>query len=264
MRKTGAYLMILAAFLLTTSSHTEAAVHTEKVNYKSGEVSLQGYLAYDDSSKGERPGVLVVHEWWGLNDHAKRKAEALAKAGYIAFAVDMYGEGKNTAHPDTAGKWSAEVRQNKQLGKERFLASYEVLKNHRLTKKKHIAAIGYCFGGYVVLAMAQEGLDLRGVASFHGALPAERVDPGSIKAKILVLHGAEDPLVKPEQISQYQENLKHAGADWQFVFYGGTKHSFTNPDADKAGMPALAYNRSADRRSWTAMLAFFKEIFGKG
>jgi dienelactone hydrolase len=176
----------------------------------------------------------------------------------------MYGEGKTTEHPDTAGEWSAAVRQNKQMSKERFLAAYDVLKTHKLTKKKDLAAIGYCFGGYVVLSMAQEGIDLRGVASFHGALPVEPVEPGSIKAKILILHGAEDPLVKPEQISQYQESLKHAGADWQFVFYGGTKHSFTNPDADKAGMPALGYNRKADKRSWTAMLAFFKEIFAKG
>ena len=261
MRKLGVKLMIFTGLLLFASSQVQAKVLTEKVRYKSGDQVLQGYLAYDDSSKAERPGVLVVHEWWGLNDYAKRKAEALAKAGYIALALDMYGEGKSTDNPKTAGEWSAAVNNNKQLAKERFLAAYDVLKSHRFTKKKEMAAIGYCFGGYVVLSMAQEGVDLRGVVSFHGALPVERVEPGSIKAKILVLHGAEDPLVKPEQISQYQESLRHAGADWQFFIYGGAKHAFTNPDADKVGMPALGYNRSADRRSWTAMLAFFKEIF---
>ncbi len=263
MKKTGALLMAFTGLLFVVSSQAQAAIHTETVPYKSGDQALRGYLAYDDRSQAERPGVLVVHEWWGLNSFAKRKAEALAKAGYIAFAVDMYGEGKSTEDPKTAGEWSSAVIQNKPLSKERFLAAYDVLKKQKLTKKNDIAAIGFCFGGYVVLSMAEEGADLRGVVSFHGEFPVDKVEPGSIKAKILVLHGADDSLVKPEQLSQFEENLKYAGADWQVVVYGGAKHSFTNPDADKVGIPGVGYSKSADRRSWNTMLAFFKEIFGK-
>jgi dienelactone hydrolase len=262
MRKRVTLLTVAAVMALwMLNADTQAAVHTEKVQYKHGALALEGYLAYDDSSKKQRPGVLVVHEWWGLNDHAKKKAEELAKHGYIAFAVDMYGEGKTTDHPKTAGEWATAVRQDRQLSKERFLAAHEVLRAHPLTIKNRIAAIGYCFGGFVVLSMAQEGVDLRGVVSFHGAFPAEKAAPGTVKAKILVCHGAEDPLIKPEQITAYQENLKSAGADWQFISYGGAKHSFTNPGADKVGMPALGYNPDADRRSWKAMLALFSEIF---
>jgi dienelactone hydrolase len=239
----------------------EAAVKAEKVEYKQGSTVLTGYLAYEDSYRSPRPGILVVHEWWGLNDYAKRRAEALAREGYIALAVDMYGGGKTTAHPKEAGEWATAVSQNKQVGKARFLAGFELLRNHPLTIKEQIAAIGYCFGGSVVLSMAQEGVDLKGVVSFHGGLPAEKAEPKSFKAKVLVCHGADDPLVTKEQITAYQDNLRAGGADWQFMVYGGARHSFTNPDADNAGLPFLAYNKSADRRSWKLMLSFLDELF---
>lgn len=256
--------VILVTFLMVgVSLRAEAALHTEKVEYKLGDTVLVGYLAYDDGVKERRPGVIVVHEWWGLNNYIKNRAEALAKKGYIAFALDMYGGGKMTDHPKQAGEWAAYIRQNKQLGKERFLAAYELLRNHRMTLKDKIAAIGYCFGGYIVLAMALDGIDLGGVVSFHGALPAERVEPDAIKAKILICHGADDALVSQEQIRQFQDNLGYAKADWQFITYSGAKHGFTNPAADKHGIPALGYNSNADRRSWTAMLTFFQEIFGE-
>lgn len=263
MKKTLSLTFVPVLVLMVLAGQVWGALHTETVQYRHGDLMLQGYLAYDDSSQAQRPGVLVVHEWWGLNEHAKKKAEGLAREGYVALAVDMYGEGKTTDHPNTAGEWAGAVRQNRQLSRERFLAAYDVLKGHRLTRKDAIAAIGYCFGGFVVLSMAQEGVDLRAVASFHGAFPAEKPAPGSIKAKILICHGADDPLIKPEQIVQYQENLRSAGADWQFISYGGAKHSFTNPAADKVGMPAIGYNPAADRRSWQAMLSLFNEVFGR-
>jgi dienelactone hydrolase len=252
-------LALLMVFIL--AGKARASLRIEQVKYKLGATTFYGHLVYDDSSKVKRPGVLVVHEWWGLEDHAKKKAEALAEAGYIALALDMYGEGKITEHPKEAGEWSGFIRQNRRIGKERFMAAYELLKNHELTEGGKIAAIGYCFGGHVVLSMALEDIPLRGVVSFHGALPIERAEPTTIKAKILVCHGADDSFITQDQIRQFQENLKYAGADWQFIVYGGAKHSFTNPGADKRGIPALAYSSSADKRSWDAMLTFFKEIF---
>ncbi len=255
------FVIIMAFLTMGISATTQASLHTEKAQYKEGDTILVGYLAYEDSMKGQRPGVIVVHEWWGLNDYAKMRAEALAKEGYIALAVDMYGEGKMTDHPKQAGEWSSFIRTNRQIAKDRFVAAYELLKNHKMTEKNKIAAIGYCFGGYMVLAMAQEGVDLRGVVSFHGVFPTERVEPNTVKAKILVCHGAEDSLITQEHIYQFQENLRYANADWQFITYGGAKHSFTNPDADKPGMPGLGYNRAADKRSWKAMLDLFQEIF---
>jgi dienelactone hydrolase len=240
---------------------SEAALKAEKAEYKQGSTVLTGYLVYEDGYQTPRPGVLVVHEWWGLNDYAKKRAEDLAKEGYIALAVDMYGGGKTTSHPKEAGEWATAVAQNKQAGRERFLAGYALLRNHPLTLKDQIAAIGYCFGGQVVLSMAQEGVDLKGVVSFHGTLPAGKAGPGSFKARVLVCHGADDPFVTKEQIVGYQDNLRTGGADWQFMSYGGARHSFTNPDADKVGMPALAYNKIVDRRSWKLMLSFLDGLF---
>lgn len=264
MKKTGWIFLVVPAILtLAWAAPGLAALKGEKVTYQQGATKLQGYLVYEDSYRAVRPGVLVVHEWWGLNDHARHRAEELAKEGYIALAVDMFGEGKTTTHPKEAGEWATAVRQNKQLGKDRFLAGYEFLKQHPLTLKDQMAAIGYCFGGSVVLAMAQEGVDLKGVVSFHGAFPAEKAASGAFKAKVLVCHGADDPLITKEQIQQYQDNLRGAGADWQFMAYGGAKHSFTNPNADKVGVPALGYNKSADQRSWKLMLSFFEELFAR-
>jgi dienelactone hydrolase len=262
MKSRMAPILAMAVFsFFCLSLQGEAALKTEKVDYKQGSTVLTGYLVYEDGYQTPRPGVLVVHEWWGLNDQAKKRAEDLAREGYIALAVDMYGEGKTTSHPKEAGEWATAVRQNKQVGKERFLAGYELLRSHPLTQKDRIAAIGYCFGGHVVLFMAQEGVDLKGVVSFHGGLPAEKAEPKSFKAKVLICHGADDPLVTKDQIAAYQDNLRIGGADWQFMIYGGAKHSFTNPGADKVGIPALAYNKAADQRSWKLMLSFLDELF---
>jgi dienelactone hydrolase len=255
--------LVVAILVIGWTVAGEAVLKGEAVNYQQGGTKLQGYLVYEDSFQAQRPGVLVVHEWWGLNEHAKKKAEELAKEGYIALAVDMFGEGKTTTHPKEAGEWATAVRENKQLRKDRFMAGYEMLRKHPLVLKDQIAAIGYCFGGAVVLTMAQEGADLKGVVSFHGALPQEKTEPGKVKAKVLVCHGADDPLITREQIQQFQDNMRAAGADWQFMVYGGAKHSFTNPAADKVGIPALAYNKIVDQRSWDLMVLFFEEVFAR-
>jgi dienelactone hydrolase len=259
--------MILAAiFLAVLISPVAAALVTEDMQYPLGEKVFKGYVAYDDSIEGKRPGILVVHEWWGHNEHARTRAEMLAQLGYVALAVDMYGDGKTADHPDTAGAFAGEVRQDMQgLGKERFLAALEQLKNHPMTDPGKIAAIGFCFGGGTVLHMARYGLDLDGVVSFHGSLSTDTpAQPGQVKARVLVCNGAVDTMVTAEQIAAFEQEMKAAGVDYRLINYEGATHSFTNPAADalgeKFGMP-IAYNAAADQKSWQDMQDFFKEIF---
>jgi len=257
---------LLAALLLCAASASSAgddALRAETVVYQQGDTELHGYLVYDGQVKAPRPGVLVVHEWWGLNDHAREMADALAREGYIALAVDMYGEGKSTEHPEQAGEWASWIRSNKEVAAARFQASYDVLAGHELTKKGAIAAIGYCFGGSVVLTMAMNGADVSGVVSFHGGFPTDPAGVDNITAKILICHGGSDPTISEDQIHTFLKNLDAVGADYQFVIYGGAKHSFTSKAADARGIPALAYDADAAQRSWNAMLLFFKEIFGE-
>lgn len=249
----------ICAIALMFAVCARAAIRIEPVEYKQGDTTLRGQLAYDDAAKGKRPGVLVVHEWWGLNDYAKSRAKMLAEAGYVAFALDMFGEGKTTEHAEEAGKWATAVAQNRQVGIDRFNAAHELLKKNERVDANHIAAIGYCFGGGTVLTMALSGADLDGVASFHGSLPQEPA-AGKVTASILVCHGAADSFISAEQVATFQKNLADAGADWEFISYSGAKHAFTNPDADKRGMPPLAYNAKADKRSWRALLEFLAEV----
>jgi dienelactone hydrolase len=250
----------LIAFLLLVSFAAAAhgAVRLEPVEYKQGDTVLKGQIAYDDAAKDKLPAVIVVHEWWGLNDYAKTRARMLAEAGYVAFAVDMFGDGKTTEHPEEAGEWAGAVRQNRQLGTDRFMAAYNLVKAHPRVDPAHISAIGYCFGGGVVLGMAFSGAGLEAVVSFHGVLPTEPAT-GKVSARILVCHGAADALITPEQVATFQKNATDAGADWEFIAFAGAKHSFTNPRADSHGMPALSYNEKADKRSWSAMLDFLAE-----
>lgn len=259
-----ARLFILLAFVLVTGA-ARAAIVGEAVNYQGEGVTLKGYLAYDDSIQGKRPGVLVVHEWWGLNDYVRQRARMLAELGYTALALDMYGEGKVANHPDDAGKFASEVGKNFPLAKGRFTAAHKLLSEHKTVDNSRIAAIGYCFGGAVVLNMARSGMDLDGVVSFHGNLtPAVTAEPGKIKAQILVLNGADDPFVTQEQIAAFKEEMTKAGADYNFINYSGAVHGFTNPGADELGkkfnMP-LAYNAAADKASWQEMQQFFRKIF---
>jgi dienelactone hydrolase len=251
---------LASLLVLCLAGAAVAAVQLEPVEYKQGDTTLRGQIAYDDAAKGKRPGVLVVHEWWGLNDYAKKRAKMLAEAGYVALAVDMYGEGKTTEHPQEAGEWATAIRMNQEVGAERFMAAYKLLEADARVDAERIAAIGYCFGGSVVLTMAMNGADLAGVASFHGGLPTEQAQ-GEIKASILVCHGAADAFATPDQVATFQKNLADAGADWQFIAYGGAKHSFTSPEADQRGIPGLAYDEKADKRSWATLMHFLKEVF---
>jgi dienelactone hydrolase len=257
---------ILISLLLIASVQVQAAVVGEEVSYQAGDTTLKGYLARDTAMQGKRPGILVVHEWWGHNDYARERARQLAELGYVALAVDMYGDGKTADHPDDAGKFAGAVRSNLPLMQARFEAARAFLNSQPEVDPEQNAAIGYCFGGGVVLAMARSGMDLDGVVSFHGSLGGGgTAAPGTVKARILVANGADDPFVTAEQIAAFKAEMDAAGADYTFINYPGARHSFTNPGADafgeRFGLP-LAYNAEADADSWAEMKAFFRSLFG--
>jgi dienelactone hydrolase len=259
--------MILSVLAFAGSSSAKPKIEGKTVQYSSGGVIMKGYLVYDKNIKGKRPGVLVVHEWWGLNDYVRKRARMLAEMGYTALAVDMYGDGRQATHPDDAGKLSSELMKNFGTAKARFIAAMEFLKKQPAVDPEKVAAIGYCFGGGIVLNMARQSVDLKGVASFHGSLsavkPAER---GAVKAKILVVNGADDKFTTPEQIKAFKKEMKEAGADLRFISYPVAVHSFTNPDADiyarKFNLP-IAYNAEADKKSWEELRKFLTMIFRK-
>ena len=239
-------------------------MNVEDLEYHDGDVTLRGVLAADKSRTGKRPGIVVVHEAWGLGDHAIERAKMLAHIGYVALAADMYGDRRQATDLAMAMELIGDMRSNPPKLRNRANAAVETLRAHPLVDPTRIAAIGFCFGGTASLELARGGFDLRGVVSFHGgpetAAPAE---PGAVKAKVLVCTGADDPMIPPAQVMAFEEEMRRAEADWQVITYGGTVHSFTNPHAGKVvAMPGLAYNKVSDQRSWTAMCAFFDEIFG--
>jgi dienelactone hydrolase len=261
--------LVITAIVLMAVGVVAAApkIEGKPVEYTAGGVTLKGYLAYDENVKGRRPGVLVVHEWWGQNEYVRKRARMLAELGYTALALDMYGEGKMASHPDEAGKFSSELMKNFPVAKERFLAAMELLKKQPTVDPDNIAAIGYCFGGGVVLNMARQGVDLKGVASFHGSLAAVKpAAPGMVKAKIRVYSGADDKFISAEAIEAFKKEMTDAKVDFKFTNYPGAVHSFTNPDATELGkkfnMP-IAYNEKADKESWADMQKFLTEIFKK-
>ncbi|MGO8989455.1 MAG: dienelactone hydrolase family protein [bacterium] len=262
--KLAVFTLVLGIVSVATA---EPRIVGKTVDYSAQGVVMKGYLTYDENVTGKRPGVLVVPEWWGLNDYARKRARMLAELGYTALAVDMYGDGKAVTTPDDAGKLSSEVMKNFEVAKTRFMAATDFLKEQPSVDPNRIAAIGYCFGGGVVLNMARQGVDLRGVASFHGSLTAVKpAQPGSVKAKILVLNGGADKFITPEQIEAFEREMKSAGVDFRFISYPGALHSFTNPEATELGkkfnMP-IAYNAEADRKSWGELKEFLKNIFSK-
>ena len=239
-----------------------ADLHTQTVSYRQGGEELKGYLAYDRAIAGPRPAILVVHEWWGLNDYIKRRVNQLADLGYIAFAADIYGNGFVTRDPQEAGKIAGRFRDDHQLLRNRAIAGLQVLTGQPLADKKRVAAIGYCFGGTTVLELARSGAPVLGVVSFHGVLDTPNpADAKNIKGKVLALCGADDPFVPPPQVSAFQEEMRKAKVDWQMITYGGAVHAFTNPDAGSDPSQGVAYNEKADKRSWEHMKVFFAELF---
>ncbi len=239
-----------------------AEIHTELLQYKQGDATLEGYLAYDTALAGKRPGVLVVHQWKGLTEYEKGRADMLARLGYVAFAVDIYGKGIRPKNNQEAGAEAGKYKRNRELLRARARAGLEVLQQHPLTDAKRIAAIGYCFGGTTVLELARSGADIAGVVSFHGGLDSPRPEDGkNIKCKVLALHGADDPYVPTKDLAAFEDEMRQAKVDWQLVKYGGAVHSFTERNAGDNHLEGAAYNEKADRRSWEAMKQFFAEIF---
>ena len=259
--------IFLCLITLLMAVNAFAELKTQEVKYSLGKVHFTGYLAYDDAIGGRRSGVLVVHEWWGHNDYVRRRAEMLAQLGYTALAVDMYGDGKLAQHPQEATQFVQEVNAKQGESQKRFQVALNVLKKEPTVDKKKIAAIGYCFGGSIVLNMARSGMDLKGVVSFHGSLgtetPAKR---GGVKARVLVCHGADDSFISQEAVEAFKKEMDDAKVNYQFISYDGAKHSFTNPGADDLAEKfdlGIAYNEEADKQSWKDMQTFFKEIFGE-
>lgn len=252
-------LTLIAAFLATT---VNAEIQHKPVAYKHEDTQLNGHLYWDDSQEGKRPGVLVVHEWWGLNDYAKKRAKMLAELGYVAFAADMYGNNQVTDKPAQAKEWMQEVTADVEGWRERASLGLEQLVASGMVNSEKTAAIGYCFGGATAFQMAYSNAPVKGIVSFHGALPAAPEETkGKIDPQILVLHGQADSFVAPEVVTNFRNKLDEAGANWEMNTYGGARHGFTNPDAGTFGIENLQYNASADKRSWERMQSFFNEIF---
>ena len=250
---------------MSKPAETVNTIQTEEITYQIGDQSFTGFYAYDASVKEKRPGVLVVHEWWGHNQHARNRAIMLAKAGYPAFALDMYGSGKLAAHPQDAETFMNEAMASAEIIPQRFDRALEWLKQQHQVDADKLAAIGYCFGGAVVLNMARAGKELDAVASFHGVLaPKVKAVPGQVKTKVAVFNGADDPYVPPEQVAAFENEMHEAGIDYTLKNYPGVVHSFTNPEANANGeafqMP-LKYDEAADKDSWQGMLDVFRDAF---
>lgn len=252
--------VLLTSILISTTGIAE--VKTENIEYKENGVTLKGFLAWDDSLKGKRPGVLVVHEWWGLNDYTRSRAKELASLGYVAFALDMYGAGENTEHPDKASGMMEHLQKNEPLLLSRAKAGLAVLKNNALVDSSSIAGIGYCFGGYVILKMIYSGEDLKAGVTFHGSLPVPE-DTSKIKSRILILHGEKDSFIPDKNINGVKEAFNKAKVNYEFISYPDAVHGFTVPGAEKRGIKGIAYNENADKQSWAKMQQLFKEVFSK-
>lgn len=250
------------AVALALALPATAAIRSEAVEYKQGDVVLEGALFWDDAAKGQRPGVLIVHQWMGPTDYERLRARQLAGMGYVAFVADVYGRSVRPASAKDAGELAGSYKRDRAKLRGRVTAGLEALLASGKADPKRVAAIGYCFGGTAVLELARSGANVAGVVSFHGGLDSPNpADGKNIKAKVLVLHGADDPFVPAADIAAFQQELRDAKVDWQMVSYGGAVHSFTHADAGSDASKGAAYNEAADRRSWQAMKAFLEEVF---
>lgn len=251
-----------ACLVLAMNLSVSAKIITEDVEYKDGNTVLQGYLAYDDSIKDKRPGVLIVHEWNGLGSYVKNRAKQIAESGYSAFCIDMYGKGIRPQNKEDSARQATIYRSDRKLMRNRAKAGLMEFKKQKMVDTGKIIAIGYCFGGGTVLELARSGEKISGVVSFHGNLDTPNLqDAKNITAKVLVLHGANDPYTTSEQMLTFQKEMREANVDWEMNIYGGAVHSFTNPDSGSNPESGAAYNEKADKRSWKAMELFFNELF---
>jgi len=254
-------LLASTIVLMGLTSSAGAALKTQTVDYKQGDTVLEGYLSYDDTFTGKRPGVLVVHEWKGLNGYAKRRADMLAHLGYVAFAADIYGKGVRPESIPDAAAISGKFKADRPLLRARVNAGLDVLKSQPNVDASQLAAIGYCFGGTAVLELGRSGADVKGIVSFHGGLSSPTPqDAKNIKAKVLALHGAADPFVKPDEVAAFEKEMTDANVNYRLIKYPGAMHGFTNPDNQNTP-PGALYNEAADKASWIEMQKFFKEIF---
>ena len=262
----GAMLSIFALTVNSAQVKSVPVLKEESVSYSSEGITMKGFVVYDDNIKGKRPAVLVVHEWCGLTDYTKMRARKLAELGYIAMAVDMYGEGKIANNPKEAQDMAGAFYGNPQLSKARFEAALKKIKEFSQTDANNVLAIGYCFGGSVVLNAAKLGTDLKGVVSFHGGLAGVPAQKGLLKSKILICHGGADKFVSEKDVNNFKHQMDSIGADYSFKVYPNATHAFTNPDATDIGkkfnMP-IAYNAEGDRDSWNDMKTFFAKVLGK-
>ena len=255
-------LLALGAVFVAATTTAHAKIITRNVDYQQGGDTLQGYLAYDDSFKGKRPGVLVAHQWLGLTDYEKGRARMLAKMGYVAFALDIYGKGKKPKNRDEAGKLSGQYKANRPLWRNRARAAVITLRKQPNVDVKRLAIIGYCFGGGTALELARSGANLKGFVSFHGSLDTPTpADAKNIKGKVLVLHGADDPYSPMKDVTALMAEMKAAKVNYEVDLYGNTVHSFTEKDAGNDNSSGAAYNAQSDARSWARMKGFFGEIF---
>lgn len=254
---------LFALMMTLVAQNAAAGLIGKTVEYRQGDTVLEGYLAYDDSIKEKRPGVLVIHEWTGVGPYERMRADELAKLGYVALAADIYGKGVRPATPEAAAKEAGKYRGNdRSLIRARSAAGLEKLASLPQVDRGRLAVIGYCFGGTAALELARSGAEVVGTVSFHGGLNTPKpADAGRIKGKVLALHGADDPYVKPDEVAAFQKEMRDAKVDWQMNYYGNAVHSFSNPKSGNDNSKGAAYNEKADRRSWEAMKLFFNEIF---
>lgn len=258
----------VAAIGLSCGSSAYAALQEDAVTYKDGDTVMKGFIVYDDASKAKRPGIVVVHEWWGITKHVRDEARKFASQGYTAFVADMYGNARTADNPKDAGALSGSVRKNPVAMQSRFNAAKDTLAKHATVDASRIGAAGYCFGGSVVLDMARAGSDLKGIAAFHAGLgpSGSPATAGKVKAKVLVLNGEADPFIKPDSVDAFKKEMAAANVDYRYINYAGAVHAFTNPEATAKGKQfnlPLAYHAEADKQSKAEASKFFSDVFRK-
>jgi len=259
-------LMLAACAGTGNQGATGSVIKEEPVTYRDGSTVMKGFIVYDDAIKTKRPGIVVVHEWWGITKHVHEEARKFAAQGYTAIIADMYGDAKTADNPKDAGALSGAVRKNPAVMQSRFNAAKDLLSQHATVDRSRIGASGYCFGGSVVLDMARVGTDLKGVAAFHAGLGAAgpAAASGKVKSKVLVLNGAADPFIKPDSVDAFKKEMDAAKVDYRYINYPGAVHAFTNPEATEKGKQfnlPLAYDAQADSQSKAEAATFFRNVF---